>query len=152
MDTRWSKITNMEYLCTYWVHWVEILQGWSTTRTTHCDSGYDVTIATHSLADLYLPKMKNAFFFPPESYRLSCACAVWCHIGSHSLNEQHKQVTLLQGGKLWVYFLNEEGVEPIVLPWKCHSGHINFVITVTTVQSFSSMQKKYSEIFHFLCL
>ena len=28
-----------------------------TARTTHCDNSYDVTIATYSLADLYLPKM-----------------------------------------------------------------------------------------------
>ena len=42
----------------------------------HCASGYDVTIATYSLPDLYLPKMKNALFVPPESNRLSCACAL----------------------------------------------------------------------------
>ena len=41
-----------------------------------CDSGYEVTIVTHSLADLYLPKMKNASFVAPESNGLSCACAV----------------------------------------------------------------------------
>ena len=46
------------------------------------------------------------------------------HIRSHSLNEQQEQVTLLEGGKLWFYLLNGEGLEPIMLPWKCHSGHI----------------------------
>ena len=50
-------------------------QGWSTTRTTHCDSGYDVTVAINSLADLNLPKMKT---ITPESNRLSCVCAAWC--------------------------------------------------------------------------
>ena len=36
-----------------------------------CGGGYDVTIATYLLPDLYLLKMKNALF-----NRLSCACAV----------------------------------------------------------------------------
>ena len=40
------------------------------------DSGYDVTIATYSLPDLYLPKMKNALFNTPKFNTLSSACAV----------------------------------------------------------------------------
>ena len=40
------------------------------------DNCYDVTIATYSLPDLYLPKMKNALFVAPESNGLSCTCAV----------------------------------------------------------------------------
>ena len=79
-------------------------------------------IAIYSLEDLYLPKMKNALFVAPESNRLSRACAV--HICSHPLNEQHEQITLLEGGKLWFYLLNKEGLQPIVLPWKCHNRHI----------------------------
>ena len=44
---------------------------------THFDNNYDVTIATYSLPDLYLPKIKkNASFVAPESNGLSCACAV----------------------------------------------------------------------------
>jgi len=46
------------------------------------------------------------------------------HIRSHLLNEQQEQITLLEGGKLWFSPLNGESLEPIVLPWKCHSGHI----------------------------
>ena len=46
------------------------------------------------------------------------------HIRLHPLNEQQDQITLLAGGKLWFSSLNEEGLEPIVLPWKYHSGHI----------------------------
>ena len=46
------------------------------------------------------------------------------HVRSHPLNEQQEQITLLEGGKLLVSPLNGEGLEPIVLPWKCHSGHI----------------------------
>ena len=42
----------------------------------------------------------------------------------HPLNEHHEQITLLKGGKLRFYLLNEEGLEPVVLPWKCHNGHI----------------------------
>ena len=110
----------MEYPCKYWVHRVEILQGWSTTRTTQYECGYNATIAKYSLADLYLPKMENALFVPPECNGLSCACAVWCPY----LLTPAEWTTLLERGKLWVYLWNEEGLEPIVLPWKCHSGHI----------------------------
>ena len=46
------------------------------------------------------------------------------HNRSHLLNEQQEQITLLEGGKLWFSPLTGEGLEPIVLPWKCHSGHI----------------------------
>ena len=66
----------MEYLCKYYVYKVEILQGLCAARTTLCDSGYDVTIATFSLPDLYLPKMKNGLFVASETNGLSCACAV----------------------------------------------------------------------------
>ena len=51
---------------------IEVLQ----ESSTHSSSGYDVTIATYSLADLYLPKMKNALFVASEFNRLSYACAV----------------------------------------------------------------------------
>ena len=40
------------------------------------------------------------------------------------MNEQEEQITLLEGGKLCFYPLSGEGLEPIVLPWKCHSGYI----------------------------
>ena len=43
------------------------------------DSGYDVTIATHSLPDLYLPKIKHALLVAPEECEadfLVHACAV----------------------------------------------------------------------------
>ena len=46
------------------------------------------------------------------------------HIRSHLVNEQQEQITLLGGGKLSFYTLNDEGLEPIVLSWKCHSGYI----------------------------
>jgi len=45
------------------------------------------------------------------------------HICSHPQNEQ-QEITLVEGGKLLFYPLNVEGLEPIVLLWKCHSGHI----------------------------
>ena len=47
------------------------------------------------------------------------------HTYSHPLNEQHEQITLLEGGKL--YLLNEEDLETIVLPWKCHDGHVHIM-------------------------
>ena len=46
------------------------------------------------------------------------------HLYSHPLNEQQDQITFLNGGKLSFSSLNGEGLEPIVLSWKCHSGHI----------------------------
>ena len=46
------------------------------------------------------------------------------HIRSHPLNEQQEQITLLEGVNTLIYLLNGEGLEPIVLPWKCHSEHI----------------------------
>ena len=46
------------------------------------------------------------------------------HIHSHPMNQQQEQLTLLEGGKLWCSPLNGESLEPIVLPWNCHSGHI----------------------------
>ena len=46
------------------------------------------------------------------------------HIRSYPLDEQQEQITLLEGGKLCFFPLNGEGLEPIVLPWKCHIGHI----------------------------
>ena len=52
------------------------LQSLCAAGTTHYDSGYDVTIATYSLPDLYLPKMKTAFFNSPEFNTFSFACAV----------------------------------------------------------------------------
>ena len=45
------------------------------------------------------------------------------HIRSHLLNEQQEQITLFEGGKLGFSTLNGEGLEPILLPWKCHKGH-----------------------------
>ena len=122
----------MEYLCKYWVYSIEILQNWCTARTTHCNSGSDVTIATYLLSDLYLPKMKNALFVATESNRLSCACAVWC---PYSLTPFRMTC------------------DPL-----CYHGNVtmdiswNFVMSVTTVQSFSSIQKKLWEIIHFFVM
>ena len=79
----------MEYLCKCYVYRVEIFQSWCAARTTHCDSGYDVSIATCSLQDLYLPKMKNTLFVSPEVDGLVFVlCNV--HIRSHPLNEQQE--------------------------------------------------------------
>ena len=73
-------------------------------------------MATYSLLDHYLPKMKTALFVAPEltDFLVLVLCNVL--IRSHLLNEQQEQITLSP--------LNGEGLEPIVLPWKCHSGHI----------------------------
>ena len=41
-------------------------------------------------------------------------------IRSHLVKEQEQ----IERGKRLFYPLNGEGLLPIVLPWKCHSGHI----------------------------
>ena len=46
------------------------------------------------------------------------------HISSQPLNKQQEQMTLLEGENSDFIFLNGEGLEPIVLKWKCHSGNI----------------------------
>ena len=72
------------------------------------------------------------------------------HICSHQLNEQHEQITLFEGGKLWVFLLNEEGLEPIVLPWKCHSGRImELCDNCNNCAKFQFWAEEIFEIFHF---
>ena len=69
-------------------------------------------------------------------------CNVLIH--SHPLNEQHQdQITLLERDKLRFHPLDGEGLEPIVLPWKCHTGR-SIAMSVITLQSFSSTQRKSS--------
>ena len=101
-----------------------------------------------------LHKLKNALFVAPESDRLSFAC-VSC-ICSDLLNEHQELITLLKGGEFWLYPLGGKGLEPIVFPWKCHKGNgtkdtpWNFVMSITTAQSFSSINNISAEIFLFL--
>ena len=54
------------------------------------------------------------------------------------------QITVLEGGKFWFYPLDGGGLEPVEMS-QC-TYHLNFVTSTTTVQSFSSKQKKASEI------
>ena len=86
----------MEYLCKYQVYGVEILQVSSAARTTHCDGGYGVTIATYSLPDLYLLKMKSAYLLLKSltDFLVLVLCNV--HISSHPLNKQEGQIALLE--------------------------------------------------------
>jgi len=73
------------------------------------------------------------------------------HISSHPLNKLQEQITLLKGENSDFIFWMERAWSPLC----CH-GNVrveiswNFVVSVTTVQSFSSIQKQSSEIFHFL--
>ena len=73
-------------------------------------------------------------------------------IRSHPLNEQQDEITLLDEGKLWFSSLNGEGLEPIVLPWKCHRGHIMELCDECNncACSFSSVQKTLWERLNFL--
>ena len=118
-----AKSQKIEYLCKCWIYRVEILQGWCTATITHFDSGYDVTIATYSLLDPTFLKWKLPYLLLQSlaDFLVFVLCNV--HIRSHPLNEQQEQITLLEGGKLWFSTLNEESLEPILLPWKSHKGN-----------------------------
>ena len=74
-------------------------------------------------------------------------------ISSHPLNKQQEQMTLLEGENTDFIFWMEKAWRPL-----CFHGYVtveiswNFAVFVTTVQSFSSIQKKSSEIFHFFVI
>ena len=68
LKQNYVKSQKMEYLC----------KCSCAIGTSYCDHSFDVTTATYSLPDLYIPKMKNALFVAPESNSLSCAYAVLC--------------------------------------------------------------------------
>ena len=135
---------NMEYLCAN----TKSTGLMSSKNYPHCDSGYDVTRATYSFPDLYLPKMKNALNLLLVSL-MDFLLLVRCNarISSHPLNEHQEQLTLLEGGKLWFYPLKGESLELIVLPWKCHRGHI--VELCDECNNCTKFQNS-AEIFHFL--
>ena len=123
-DTKWCNTTKYRIS----VHLILSLQGWCATRTTHFDNSYDVTIATYLLPVLYLPKIKNCLICCMlQSLQDFLVLVLYCnvHISSHPLNKQQEQFNNTSWRrKLWFYLLNREGLEPIVLPWKCHSGNI----------------------------
>jgi len=73
-DTKWYKITIWNIYANTKSTGLKFCRVDATT--TQYDSSYDVTKATYSLLDLYLPKMKTALFVVQEFNILSCACAV----------------------------------------------------------------------------
>ena len=134
----------MEHLCKNYVYRVESLQSLCAARTTYCDSSY-VTIATYLLPALSLPKMKNALLLLLLQSLTHFLVLVLCNVHIHSarLNEHQEQITLLEGGKLWFYPLNGEGLDPIVLPWKCHSGHIMFCVLILWILICAKLQPNF---------
>ena len=123
------------------------LAGWCAARTSHFDSGYGVTIVRYSLPDLYLPKMKTALFVAPEFNKLCVFGLCNVHIRSHPLSEQQEQMTLSWRRKTLIF----------PFKWCCH-GNVtvdmpwNFVMSVITVLSFSSIQEKMWEILTFFVI
>ena len=159
MDTKWCEIT--KYRIINLQGWNFARQGWNLARLMYCKK-YTLWYwlwCHHSnmLITRPLPSQneKCLIFVAPESNRLSCASAVECpYIYSHPLNEQQEQMTILEGGKFWFYPLNGEGLEPILLPWKCYSGHsMEYcdVMRVTTVQTFSVPHRKSLQIYCIFC-
>ena len=114
LKQNYVKSQKMEHLC----------KCWCAIRTTYCDRSFDVTIATYLLPDLYIPKMKNALFVGPGSNSLSCAYAVLCPYLLIPTEWTSRGNNISWRRKLWFYRMDGEGLESIVLPWKCHSGHI----------------------------
>ena len=85
LEDLWRHIVDTKLICKITKYGISLqiqsLQGWNFAglmccQITHCDSDYDVTIATYSLPDLYLSEMKNAFFVAPDSNRPPSAYAV----------------------------------------------------------------------------
>ena len=87
MWTQGCKITKYGISVQIQVYRVAILQCWCAARTTHCDSGY-ASIATYSLPDLLLPKIKLPYLLL-QSLTDFLVLIVLCigHIRSHPLNE-----------------------------------------------------------------
>ena len=138
-------------------------------------------MATYSLTDLYLPKLKNALFVEENRSRSRHNDTQWFFVGtlyfgwpnrpssgtylllqsltdflvlvpcnihtsSHPLNKEQEQITLLEGENTDFIFWMEKAWGPLC----CHANVTvqiswNFVVSETTVQSFSSIQKKYSD-------
>ena len=93
--------------------------------TTHCDSGCDVTIATHLCPDLYFPKWKMPYFVAPESNRLSCACAVWCPCLLTPIERTTRANNTFWRRETLILPFEWRGPRAhFVANWKCHSGHM----------------------------
>ena len=120
------------------------LQGWCVARTTHCDSGYNITIARYSLPDFYLPKMKKCY-----SRVIDFLVLVLCNVNicSHPLNKHKSKWHFLKEGNSEFTLCMERAYSPLC----CHGNLTvdmswNFVMSITTVHSFSFKQKKAQEI------
>ena len=113
----------MRYLYKNWVYRVEILQDWSTTRTTNCGSAYDVTTEIYSLLDLYLPKMKNASFVAPKFNELPYTSAVWFPYLPTPTEWTTRANNTSWRRKTLIFPFEWRGPELIVLPRKCHNEH-----------------------------
>ena len=90
-------------------------------------------------------------FVIPESNKLSkCMCYIVMSTFAHTQYKMNHKSTLLEREKFWFYFWMKAWS-----PLCCH-GNVrvdmawNFVMSVATSQRFSSIQKTYLEIFHFV--
>ena len=130
---KWCKITK------YGIS-VQImsLQGW-------CENYTFTRYQTSAFLELKLPYLLLQSL---TEFLVLVLCNV--HIRSHAVNEKQEQITLLEGGKLLFPLWMERAWSPLC----CH-GNVkvdvswNFVMSVTTVLSFSSIQKKSWERFNF---
>ena len=72
------------------------------------------------------------------------------HIRSHPLNEHQEQITLERETLILPFGWRGPGAHCVAMETSQWAILRNFVMSITTVKRFSSTQKKYSEIFHFL--
>ena len=107
----------MECLHKYSVYRTEIFQCSCTARTTHCHSNYNATVITYQTSS-FLKMKKSLICCSRVSKTYFCFCwimSIFAH--THWMNNKIKRGN-------WFYLLNGEDLEPIVLPWKCCSGHV----------------------------
>ena len=109
------------------VYRIEILQGWCAAKTTHCDSGYDVTIATYLLPDFYLEwKIPYLLLQSLTDFLMLVLCNL--HIRSQALNEQQGQIQ---------HFLKEENSG--FMFWMERAWNLSFHGNVTMDIIFSTL-------------
>ena len=104
---------------------IEILQRWCAARTTHRDSGYDVTITIYLLPDFYL-KWKTPYLLLQSLTEFLAFVLCNLRIRSHALNEQQEQLTHFDSDftfwmeRAWSLFLHSNDSADIIIMELCY--------------------------------
>ena len=93
--------------------------------------------------------MPNLFLQSLTDFLMFVLCNV--HIRSLPMNKHQEEIALLEWEEVWFYLLSGEGLAPIMLPWKYHSGHIMELCNeCNNCTKFQFYTKKPSEIHFFV--